>query len=607
METLDPHGGGGLHASALRPPFPASSSEGEPDTPTPNRWLSGELGPSIDLEITPPEPRLVRTPDRATEARNGIKRKASQVLGRPTLNAGILDTSKALAGLLAQVQNAYQDRLEQIQAQLTEELQNWKTEQQTREYKCTERITTLEHEVTSLRKELEEAKEEIQKHEATRQSTPGTPAGPTQESHRTINLGHSQSQSQLPKPAAKTGQNQPQKQSTFANLAALLATRPGGQGWQEVPPKRKQQKRTETAKHSEPSSLKPARDSPKEARRILFRREDGQTAPRAEREDIILAVNRGLANGGFPGFIRAIDAGYSSSGAVTVLLEKGALGSMLLPDHRDLLVTAVRQADPAIISAELPEQWYRVKIHGVPTRRYLSCGLALAREEIELGTEVRLKRNPTWLRRPKELQNGKKGSTIVITVGSLEEARKLLINGIRFGGSRYRTEHYWEVGVDTVCPRCGHLGHRSFKACGSNPPCCFICAGAHEGHEHTCRVVNCPAKPGTACQHTPAKCSNCGGPHPATAGNCPAKRAARKQRKENKQAPRSNDEPATLSPAWFTVINRNQSGTRTRSSSALTNPQTPKPNPPRETVLDETMDISDDQVPEMAIETPHHC
>jgi polyhydroxyalkanoate synthesis regulator phasin len=73
------------------------------------------------------------------------------------MNAGILDTSKALAGLLAQVQNAYQDRLEQIQAQLTEELQSWKIEQQTRETKHTERITTLEHEVTNLHKELEEA------------------------------------------------------------------------------------------------------------------------------------------------------------------------------------------------------------------------------------------------------------------------------------------------------------------------------------------------------------------------------------------------------------------------------------------------------------------
>ena len=84
-----------------------------------------------------------------------------------------------------------------------------------------------------------------------------------------------------------------------------------------------------------------------------------------------------------------------------------------------------------MIFVELPEQWYRVKVHGVPIRRYLACGLALAREEIELGTEYQLKRNPTWLQSSKELQNSnQKGSTIVITVSSLEETRRLLINGI---------------------------------------------------------------------------------------------------------------------------------------------------------------------------------
>lgn len=52
--------------------------------------------------------------------------------------------------------------------------------------------------------------------------------------------------------------------------------------------------------------------------------------------------------------MRAIHAGYTGIGAVTVL-EKGALGSMLLPAHWDLLVATARQADLAIISAELPE------------------------------------------------------------------------------------------------------------------------------------------------------------------------------------------------------------------------------------------------------------
>ena len=58
------------------------------------------------------------------------------------------------------------------------------------------------------------------------------------------------------------------------------------------------------------------------------------------------------------------------------------------------------------------------------THRYPSCGLSLAKEEIELGARVRLKRDPTWLRRPRDVQEGSgKWSTIIITVGSLEEAR----------------------------------------------------------------------------------------------------------------------------------------------------------------------------------------
>lgn len=92
-----------------------------------------------------------------------------------------------------------------------------------------------------------------------------------------------------------------------------------------------------------------------------------------------------------------MDIGYTSTGAVTILLEKNALGAMILPNYRDLLVTAVQQVDPAIISAELPEQWYRVKVHGIPIKQYLSCSLGLAWEEIELGTEFQLEQDPIWL------------------------------------------------------------------------------------------------------------------------------------------------------------------------------------------------------------------
>ncbi|KAL1963930.1 hypothetical protein VTN77DRAFT_7736 [Rasamsonia byssochlamydoides] len=201
---------------------------------------------------------------------------------------------------------------------------------------------------------------------------------------------------------------------------------------------------------------------------------------------------------------------------------------MLVPSYRDLLVAAARQADPAVVSVELPEQWYKVKVHRVPTRRYLANGLGLAREEIELGTKYRLKRDPIWLRNPEDIRE-QKGSTIVITVGSLEEARKILINRICFGGSRYRTEHYWDLGADTVCPWYCGIGHYSFRACGDRPLLCFICAGPHEGVNHTYKVVNCTVKSGTACQHMPAKCGNCGGPYPVTTRTCPKIREAQKR------------------------------------------------------------------------------
>ncbi|KAJ5454051.1 uncharacterized protein N7458_005007 [Penicillium daleae] len=238
------------------------------------------------------------------------------------------------AGLLAGAQTAHQDRVEPIQTQLTEELESWRAEQQSREDLLKERIATLESELTRLRGELDQVR----------------------------NQAH-------------------------------------------------------------PSALMPTRNAPKEARRIVFRREQAQTARHVDKQDIILAVSRGLAQADFPSFVRANDAGYSSTWAVTVVLEKGALGSMLVPVHWGLVVAAAQQVDPAMRSAELPEQWYRAK-GGSRT-----------------GNPDPTEERPQWLWRHRDVQGGtRKWPTIVVTVGSLEEARDLLVHGIRFGGARFKTE-----------------------------------------------------------------------------------------------------------------------------------------------------------------------
>jgi hypothetical protein len=69
-----------------------------------------------------------------------------------------------------------------------------------------------------------------------------------------------------------------------------------------------------------------------------------------------LALNRVLTRKGLPIFVRVVDAGYTETGAISVLLEKGALGTMVIPYYRDALMAAICPADPAVVSVELPEQ-----------------------------------------------------------------------------------------------------------------------------------------------------------------------------------------------------------------------------------------------------------
>jgi hypothetical protein len=184
-----------------------------------------------------------------------------------------------------------------------------------------------------------------------------------------------------------------------------------------------------------------------------------------------LTLNRALARKDLPIFVRVVNAGYTEIGAISVLLKKGALGTMVIPHYRDTVMAAICQADPAVVSIKLPKQWYQVKVHGVPLRRYLTVGLGLAQEEIKLGTTHRLKRDPMWLQDPRMLrEEDKKGSTIVVTVGSFKEAQIMLTNGLCFGGCWFNTEHFWQLGADSIYPRYCGIGHISYQACGNQPP-----------------------------------------------------------------------------------------------------------------------------------------
>jgi hypothetical protein len=552
MEVLGPCGGEFQHASDLGNQ-PAAMDQ--MDVVPLETVMPGSCGPEGSLDSVATEgigegekarsvgqSKVSQGGARIYKARQKPSASKSTTKGPPT---DMTKHFQALAGgvervIEQQAQSQQQERrgeLELMWDRFNEELKTRDEKIQRLESSYQARIEALETEVKRLRGVLSPAQE---------RSDAGNPREqretPKQQRSEATARGHTE-QPRIPRTPAVATQVTEQLQNGMADTSAgrrkatyadmvAVPKRAGGE-WQMVTARNSKNRSSKKVRE-----LTPAKGLDKDSRKLIFRRE-GVDAPRADKADVILALNKMFHEKGFPNFARVVDAGYTTTGAIVVVLGEGTLNRILIEDYQDLLLTAVRRADSAVIAVEKPERWYRVKVHGVPVGRYMSLGLGLARQEIETGSEWKLMRNPEWLRNPDVLMgSAQRGSSIVITLGSLEEARKIRSNGIRFGGQWYKTEHYWELGPDTTCPRCCGIGHRSFRECGDRPVKCFICAGPHEGYEHVCRVRDCTAKPGVACQHMPAKCGNCERNHPATAEGCPKKRQVRKQaarRREDSQ------------------------------------------------------------------------
>lgn len=354
----------------------------------------------------------------------------------------------------------------------------------------------------------------------------GPPANPNEAAKPTAPSRASPPISKRPPPTKPAAQAAPRPAGP-PQWVEIAAANP--HEWQTITKKRQARPNKLPKVQADPGSLKPIRSSNKEDRRLIFRRQK-RTAPKQAREDIILYLNRYLAQAGFPGFARVADANYTDSGAISVLLEQGTTATALLPAYMDPLVAACHWVDPAVISVEPNQQWHKLKVHAVPVARYSASGLTLAQEEIELGGTCTLMRTPTWIKPLTAIQaTGQRFSTIVITVGSLEDARRLLPQGIRFGGNMHPVTPYYDVGKDSVCTRCCGIGHRAYRACGTRPELCLVCAGPHEARDHACNVLDCTSKTGHPCLHTPTKCGNCGRGHQADSPSCPKLREIRRR------------------------------------------------------------------------------
>ncbi|OJD15893.1 hypothetical protein ACJ73_08935 [Blastomyces percursus] len=118
----------------------------------------------------------------------------------------------------------------------------------------------------------------------------------------------------------------------------------------------------------------------------------------------MLQINVELARLGLPGFLRLVDGKHTYTGATSVVLGKGSLSTMLLPTYKNPLLIAAQRADPTTTEIKVPKQWYKVKIHGVSSERYLRLGLELAKLDIETSSTLHLMRTAFWLKNPQKVR-----------------------------------------------------------------------------------------------------------------------------------------------------------------------------------------------------------
>jgi hypothetical protein len=105
-----------------------------------------------------------------------------------------------------------------------------------------------------------------------------------------------------------------------------------------------------------------------------------------------------------------------------------------------------------------------------------------------------------------------------------KEAGRRLLQEIWVNGNRFRAEVYVRDRADTLCGKCSQWGHAEFR-CREQVATCGMCSGEHKTGQHKCDVSTC-GRVGRGCQHSRAKCPNCGGQHFAQDGRCRAKREA---------------------------------------------------------------------------------
>jgi hypothetical protein len=321
-----------------------------------------------------------------------------------------------------------------------------------------------------------------------------------------------------------------EESKTFAQIIRESTRKPADDDWTVVGGKNAKSKASIKAD----TKLAPVKNADLNSRKLVFKRDEGIAPVFGKDEDLTSAVNRALFKKGVPAHIRIASVRQNHRGTISAVTSELATAEMALR-FKDLIITAARSVDKGVIDLQPNDTWTRLKIHGVPLKRYLGRGtegLEKLREEfvaenndLEIPTRIYWLGSPTRIK--ERFNNGEiVASSVVFAVRGHAEIQKLMRVGIKAAGMRYEVETFLSAGPDSMCAICSRWGHIENKCQFSKLPRCMYCAGPHLTSQHKCNVVGCKAGEGKLCHHTTEKCCNCKGSHIARSGRCKAKTEA---------------------------------------------------------------------------------
>jgi len=189
---------------------------------------------------------------------------------------------------------------------------------------------------------------------------------------------------------------------------------------------------------------------------IILKRDKSVPLPNKMDQVIALAINRVLSYQKVPAPIWIMNEKSNTKGAISALTHQSAIAAMAQVCS-DAIINIAHTVDKVVIDVEECESWERLKAHVIPHVRYMGEGtecqqkmrdeIHAENEKMVIPVQVRWLANPHSIRERR--QRGEiSASSVIFVVRGNNMARRLVNEGIKAAGMRYRVEPFMNGGPD---------------------------------------------------------------------------------------------------------------------------------------------------------------